>query len=711
VGVTLGFRLVPGRNCWRAETAPRVATLVDADAYFGALHESLLRAQRRICIAGWDIDSRLMLTRDAPPDGPPPQLGPLLDALVRAHPGLEVYVLAWDFSSIYLLEREAFPRLKLGVRTHPRVHFALDGLHCAGASHHQKLVVIDDAVAFCGGLDLCDVRWDTTEHRVPDPRRLNVRGNPYRPHHDVQVAVDGSAARALGELFADRWHRVVGQRLPPVPRVDDDPWPPRLQPELTDVEVGIARTQREDGGPDIREVEALWLDAIAAARELIYLEVCYLTSPKLVLALERRLQEPDGPRIVYVTAESYGSWLEDSTMRVLRDRCVDRLRAADVHDRFKALAPCVRAEGSGELVPINIHSKVLVIDDDVLRIGSSNATRRSMALDSECDVVVIARDEDDRRAIAAFRKRLLAEHFGCDPDQADEDPEGPRVCRRLETQDHGTSDILLPRAELADPENPISPAQIWRLMLENENGRSEWSRVAVVWWCVVLGTLLGVGLSGLVDVRSFVAWISANANTIWALPATIGAYVVGGLFLVPVTLLILTTGIVFGPVKGLLYALAGAFTGAAVFYWLGRWMGRDLVQRFAGPRTRAAMRAVAQRGLLAVATVRLIPIAPHMIVGLAAGAARISFRDYMLGTIVAMLPGAAILVLLGGQIGTTLRAPSWSSLGIAACILVAGLVVAWALQRFAGQGARLHQADLEAPSSSAPTSMRPTTGK
>jgi len=136
VGVTLGFRLVPGRNCWRTQTARRVATLVDADVYFGALYEALRRAQRRICIAGWDIDSRLVLTRDADPDGPPPQLGVMLDALVRANPELEVYVLAWDFSSIYLLEREAFPRLKLGTRTHERVHFALDGLHCAGASQH-----------------------------------------------------------------------------------------------------------------------------------------------------------------------------------------------------------------------------------------------------------------------------------------------------------------------------------------------------------------------------------------------------------------------------------------------------------------------------------------------------------------------------------------------------------------------------------------------
>jgi uncharacterized membrane protein YdjX (TVP38/TMEM64 family) len=192
-------------------------------------------------------------------------------------------------------------------------------------------------------------------------------------------------------------------------------------------------------------------------------------------------------------------------------------------------------------------------------------------------------------------------------------------------------------------------------------------------------------------VDSLIAWISTHATSVWALPTTLVAYIVGGLLLVPVTLLILTTGIVFGPVKGLAFALAGAFTGAAVYYWLGRWLGRDVVQRFAGPRVRAATRAVARRGLLAVATVRLVPIAPHVVVGLAAGAARISFRDYMLGTIVAMLPGAAILVLLGGQLGTSLRTPTWEAVGIAAAILCGGLLIAWALQRWAGEGARLHE--------------------
>lgn len=714
------FRLAPGRNCWRAVTAHRASTLVDADAYFTALYDALRRARRRICIAGWDIDSRLCLVRDAPPHGPPARLGPLLDALVRETPELEVYVLAWDFSSIYLLEREPFPRLKLGRRTHARVHFALDGTHPSGASHHQKLVVIDDDVAFCGGLDLCDVRWDTPEHRVPDPRRVSVRGGSYRPHHDVQVAVDGDAAAALGELFAARWQRVVGERLPAVPRGSTDAWPRGLVPELEHIRVGIARTMRDGNGHGVREVEAAWLDAVASARRSIYIEVCYLTAPAIVDALAARLREPDGPRVVLVTAQHYASWLEDATMLVLRDHCVDRLREADLHHRLRAISPWARNTAEDRLVGIKVHSKVLVVDDDVLRIGSSNATRRSFALDSECDLVLVAGDDAHRRAIAAIRDRLLAEHLGCAPAEVETELEAQhggrtprhrtRVCSPLETIPVAPDGVIA-RAEVADPADPLRPAQLWRSMAKNETLRNRWRVATLVWWTALLGTVMGLGLSRTLDVRDLVGWMSANAGSLWALPTTLAAYVVGGLVLVPVTLLILTTGIVFGPALGLALALAGAFTSAAVYYWIGRFLGRDFVERVAGERVRAATHAIAKRGLLAVATVRLVPIAPHVVVGIAAGAARISFRDYMLGTIVAMGPGAAILVLLGVQVGASLTAPSASSIGLAALILGGGILLAWALQRWAGQGARLHDQEPDSTNSSASTSMRPTTGR
>ena len=80
--------------------------------------------------------------------------------LVRRNRRLRIYVLLWDFAMIYVADREIIPLYAHPWRTHRRIHFRLDGSHPIGASHHQKIVVIDDHVAFVGGLDIAEHRWD-----------------------------------------------------------------------------------------------------------------------------------------------------------------------------------------------------------------------------------------------------------------------------------------------------------------------------------------------------------------------------------------------------------------------------------------------------------------------------------------------------------------------------------------------------------------------
>jgi phospholipase D1/2 len=162
--------LAEGRNCWRIARAQRAAFLIDGAAYFAAFAAAAEQAQESIFIVGWDVDSRAPLVHDHEGRTPPTELGSFLNALVSRRRRLHVYILDWDFAMLFALEREPLPRLKLGWRTHRRVHFRLDGQHPVGASHHQKIVVVDDAVAFVGGIDLAIRRWDTPEHHADDPR-------------------------------------------------------------------------------------------------------------------------------------------------------------------------------------------------------------------------------------------------------------------------------------------------------------------------------------------------------------------------------------------------------------------------------------------------------------------------------------------------------------------------------------------------------------
>lgn len=402
---------VPGRNCWRTAAASRVAVLIDAAAYYDAVAAAIARAQRSVLILSWDVDSRTTLGGGCSSH----RLGDVLHAALQRKPRLDVHVLNWDFALIYVLERELFAAYRPDWSAHPRLHFRTDGTHPLGACHHQKVVVVDDAVAFSGGLDICSRRWDTPSHAPDDARRVDLAGAPYPPFHDVQIAVDGDAARALGDLARERWRQATGETLAP-PAVRGDPWPSSVTPDFTDVEVAIARTiPASEGTPAVREVESLFTDAIRDARRWIYAENQYLTWPGLADALLARLSEADGPEVVLVVPKEGCGWLEEQTMSMRRARVVERLRAGDRHGRLRIVAPVITGDPNGESpgdVAVNVHSKVMIADDTFLRVGSANLSSRSMAVDTECDVALAGSDDETRAGIAAVRDRLLADHLG-----------------------------------------------------------------------------------------------------------------------------------------------------------------------------------------------------------------------------------------------------------------------------------------------------------
>src|SRR5215216_1222950 len=262
-----------GRNVWRVERADRMAVLIDGAAFFRTVREALLKAQRSVLIVGWDLHSqtRLVGETDRADDGYPETLAEFLSALVRERPKLVVRLLLWDYSVLYANERELFPRIALGWKTPDRVRFALDDAVPFGSSQHQKLVIVDDSVAFSGGLDVTIRRWDTADHAIDNSHRVDPAGKPYRPFHDVQAVVEGAAARALGGIARARWMCATGERIQAVN--SGHAWPDSAAPDFMEVDVGIARTQpRHDGQEEVREAERLFLDSIDAAQEAIYIE-------------------------------------------------------------------------------------------------------------------------------------------------------------------------------------------------------------------------------------------------------------------------------------------------------------------------------------------------------------------------------------------------------------------------------------------------------
>jgi phospholipase D1/2 len=405
--------LVAGDTCWRSAEADRFAAVIDGADYLRHLKAALLHARQRVIVVGWDLDYRTPFERGEKTLTGPNHLGPLLHWLLWRQRGLEVYLLKSNLRLLPAFDGFWFGVTPVGVLnqfTSARLHFAVDGAHPTGAVHHQKIVVIDDAVGFCGGMDLTVGRWDTSEHRPADRRRTGLGGS-YGPRHEVMAVVDGSAAGVLAEQARDRWEAATGHTLSPLDPIAP-PWPDGLEPELRNIDVGVARTlpalahRRE-----VREVESLDLAAIAAARDLIYLENQYFAARGIAEAIATRLREPDGPEVVMVLPRSSESRLEQESMDSARELLFRNLKDADSYGRLGVYWPT-----AGQGVSVYVHSKVLVIDSRLLRIGSSNFNNRSLGFDSECDIAIEARSSradhaDVEAQVRSLRDRLVSEHL------------------------------------------------------------------------------------------------------------------------------------------------------------------------------------------------------------------------------------------------------------------------------------------------------------
>jgi phosphatidylserine/phosphatidylglycerophosphate/cardiolipin synthase-like enzyme len=277
--------------------------------------------------------------------------------------------------------------------------------------------------------------------------------------------VDGDAARALAAIARDRWYRATGTRIADSVEIRDI-WPESLTPDLVDVCVGISRTDVNTGGSDeCREVEPLHLDLMRDAREFIYIENQYLTSSTIVAALCRLLEAPSGAEVLIVLPLKNSGWLEEHTIEALRLQSIRRLRAAD---RFGRLRICYPVLPGLDGESVGVHSKILVIDDRLFRVGSSNLTNRSMCLDTECDLTIEATSAAHRLGISRLRNGLLAEHLGMSVEAVDaflsqetslirlvdSRRENDRCLRQLPSDARPIEMVL--GSELVDPSRPVT---------------------------------------------------------------------------------------------------------------------------------------------------------------------------------------------------------------------------------------------------------------
>jgi phospholipase D1/2 len=410
----------PG-NAWRELPVERTGLLVDGDDYYRAFYSAAQRAEHYILLAGWQFDSDACLLRGEAAKGAPLPVSLLefLDALCDRRPGLRIFVLAWDFHSVFALEREWMQELRFNWATNDRLTFRFDSAHADSGSHHQKFVVIDGQLSFLGGLDLCDHRWDDRCHKDPNPLRVS-RGEPHKPFHDVQAYLVGrEVACALEELFCCRWKAAGGDDLG-LER-SERPWTGDFVHALP-LEASRVALSRTDphGSPtkteDCREIRDLYFDAIARAERLIYIETQYFSSCDIGPALAERLRDPRGSLdVVLVLNMEAETFKEEVAVGLAQAKVISDLRKAAEGTAHRLGVYYTMPECQGEAARATyIHSKLMIVDDRFLTVGSANLTNRSTWLDTELNASVETEDAGDAlgQSIVRARESLLEEHLG-----------------------------------------------------------------------------------------------------------------------------------------------------------------------------------------------------------------------------------------------------------------------------------------------------------
>jgi phospholipase D1/2 len=187
-----------------------------------------------------------------------------------------------------------------------------------------------------------------------------------------------------------------------------------------------------------------------------------------------------------------------------------------------------------------------------------------------------------------------------------------------------------------------------------------------------------------INFETIIDWQESVKGYPAAFYLVVGAYLLGSLFLFPVTVLNIATVFTFGPIRGNLYAFAGWLASAAMGYGIGRALGRQMVKKLAHSWSDRLIQPAERHGFITVLTMRVLPVAPFTLVNFFVGASGIRFRDFFLASVVGRIPGIVMLTLAGVQIESFLRRPDTMSVVLLGLILIlTPLATSWLFKRVA----------------------------
>lgn len=236
----------------------------------------------------------------------------------------------------------------------------------------------------------------------------------------------------------------------------------------------------------------------------------------------------------------------------------------------------------------------------------------------------------------------------------------------------------MPSSSRPDASTPDLPVSADTPARQAESSAGRW--VVLALYVLIIGGLVLAWRHPYLNQWMSVDALAALGRRIQAWPMApliiVGCYVAAVGLGLPVTILVTVAAIVFGPWWGMVYAMTGMLAGALVIYSVGRLSG-EFVDRVAGRRMQAIAQGLRTHGLPAVIFVRVMPVAPFVLVNLACGALRVRLPDYVLGSFIGLLPATVLFCLFTDRLTAAVRAPSASTVAalVAFVLLALGLSV------------------------------------
>lgn len=697
-----------GVNCWRQEIAYHASLIVDYADYYRDLAESLMKAKHSIFITGWDIDSRIQLLREGTPDNPT-TLYEILTLRARGNPNLQIYLNRWNYSFIMAGSREPMAVWRWRKAMLPNIHYIRDGMVPVGACHHQKIVIVDDEIAFMGGMDISFGRWDKRSHYPHNEKRTDPGGlyNPvskvvFPAYHDIQTIVSGPAAKALAELSRERWRIAAGYDAVPMRKTRSqekpDVWPESEEVDLEHISIAIARTiPKYANYTPAYEIEQIYLDEISRARKFIYFENQYFTRKNIAQALCRQLDENPDLRILMVSSYNPQGFFEKITM------WVGRMKFKQILHRRHYKRVCMAypiSRGNGTKRPVRIHSKFMVVDDAFMHVGSANLNNRSMGMDTECDIIYQADTNKHKKTFEHLRNDLIREHTGMktkDIQALIDQGRSPHEFMQV-VPDSRQSLVKWRDGKFFSG----SPSEIPYYIGDSEKGLipgmplpdDDTSRATLFPRKTIAALFLFLAASALMIWSRDVGWtenigtddgLKETLETIRqspnALLTSIGLYILASYLFVPVTLLTAIVATVFGYWQSLFICATGAVASAILGYGTGRLIGRDKFRFFTGTTLERLKSQAKRSNIITMTFLRMIPVAPFSMVNIAIGILQMPFLVYFTGSILGLVPGKFITVFLADSLADVAIYQDHNKLLVAGAAFLGWIGLVWSVHR------------------------------